>query len=112
MCTSPVPDTLHGCPYKKVAHKLGDTKLFAKLIERIMVAVEAVYLRIVLKSCTINTEVATIGNQSDGNNLEMIQCKFTLKLSRHKNKLAFLSLLRSAVKGFSTKLTSYKYMLS
>ena len=68
---------------RKVAYKLGDTKLFAKLSERVMVAVEAVHNSNCFKKLYNRYRSHNKWKSSERNNLEMIQGKFTRK--RHES---------------------------
>ena len=47
---------------REVAHEMGDKKL-PSLVKEIWLLSKLCTIRIVLKSCTIDTEVTTIGNQ-------------------------------------------------
>ena len=46
---------------REVAHEMGDVKLFACLVKEIWLLSKLCTIRIVLKSCTIDTEVTAIG---------------------------------------------------
>ena len=73
-------DVLHQCKtlymdvrVRKVAHELGDTKLLAKLTERYLVAVEAVYHPNCLKKLYNRYRSYKNRSSSDRYNLEMIK---------------------------------------